>query len=355
VTIPVAFVKKQGAVTLSHTCEPTSFSAKTGVSHCTAIVSNFGNVAANVDVKVSPQVSGTGLAYVNVAPPATPIGSNDGVHWSGTLAQAVPPRIVSITAAPHAQTPDGGYLALSLLGVAPVAGVGDDTISNFNVPGFFYGGESYTRIGVVSNGYIVVGGGDSSDIVFRPQHFPVASRPNNVLALLWTDLNPPGAGAIRVAALNDGPGGHTWIVVDWAGVKNFGNTTTHSFEAWIQVASGAAGTGPGSEQVTYSYGPNLTFPGDGAGLGNAGTGDPDSGVSWGAENRDGSSGVNILTAPANGSEFFVNTSPPAAGGTGTIRFDLKGNKTGAFDSVAEMTSNLTPGKTQVIQTVHVTR
>jgi hypothetical protein len=27
---------------------------------------------------------------------------------------------------------------------------------------------------------------------------------------------------------------------------------------------------------------------------------------------------------------------------------------GAFDSVAEMTSNLTPGTTQVIQTVHVT-
>ena len=32
VTIPVAFVKKQGAVTLTHTCAPTTFPAKTGVS-----------------------------------------------------------------------------------------------------------------------------------------------------------------------------------------------------------------------------------------------------------------------------------------------------------------------------------
>ena len=46
-----------------------------------------------------------------------PIGTKDGVHWSGTLAQATPPQIDSITAAPHDQTPDGGYLDLSLLGV----------------------------------------------------------------------------------------------------------------------------------------------------------------------------------------------------------------------------------------------
>ena len=139
---------------------------------------------------------------------------------------AVPPTVDSITAAPTTG-PDGGYLDLSLLGVAPIAGVGDDTITNFNVPTFYYGGEPYTRIGVVSNGYIVVGGGDSGDIVFTPQHFPNAARPNNVLAPLWTDLNPAGGGAIRVAHA-DRRLRARWIVVDWAGVKNFGNATTHS-------------------------------------------------------------------------------------------------------------------------------
>jgi hypothetical protein len=118
-----------------------------GASHCSATVTNFGSVAANVNVDVSSLDKG--LAYSNVSAPATSTGST--VHWNGTLSPAVPPQIVSITPASHADTPDGGYLDLSLLGVGPVAGVGDDTISNFNVPTFFYGGEPYTRIGVVSN------------------------------------------------------------------------------------------------------------------------------------------------------------------------------------------------------------
>ena len=37
-------------------------------------------------------------------------------------------------------------------GLPPIGGVVNDTITNFNVPSFFYGGEAYSRIGVVSNG-----------------------------------------------------------------------------------------------------------------------------------------------------------------------------------------------------------
>jgi hypothetical protein len=276
------------------------------------------------------------------------------VQWSGTLSPAIPPQVTGVTTVSHSATPDGGYLDLSLLGVGPVAGVGDDTISNFNVPTYFYGGEPYTSIGVVSNGYIVLGGGTSADIVFTPQHFPNAAKPNNVLAPLWTDLNPSasGAGQIRVATLTNGPN-LGWIVVDWAGVKNFGNATTHSFEVWIKYQRGTS-TGPASEEVTYSYGPNTTFPGDGPGLGNAGTGDPDSGVNWGAENRDGSSGANIATAPANGSEYQVHTTPPTAGGSVTIPYDITSKLTGTYRSVASMTSNRTPGITQVVTTLTVT-
>ena len=50
---------------------------------------------------------------------------------------------------------------------------------------------SRTRaIGVVSNGYVVIGGGDGADIVFTPQTFPNPARPNNVLAPLWTRPQP---------------------------------------------------------------------------------------------------------------------------------------------------------------------
>jgi hypothetical protein len=354
VYMPVAFVKKQGLVSLTNTCSPATIPASNGsttagLSHCTVTASNFGSTPANASINVSPLEKGRALKYKNPGAPGSLIGAGDGVQWSGTLAPAVPPQVTGFS---PTTGPDGGYLNLGLLGVGPVSGVGDDTISNFTVPTFYYGGEPYTSIGVVSNGYIVVGGGTSSDIVFTPQHFPVAARPNNVLAPLWTDLNPPAGGTIRVATLSGGANAG-WLVIDWGNVKNFGNATTHSFEVWIQIQKGTS-TGPASEGITFSYGPNTAFPDDGPGLGNAGSGDPDSGVNWGAENRTGSSGANLASAPANGSEWKVNTTPPAAGGSVTIPFDVYSKIPAVYHSVASLTSDVTPGTTQVSQTITVT-
>jgi hypothetical protein len=334
VFMPVAFVKQQGAVTLSHTCTPLTVSINQP-SHCTATVSNFAPVPADASMTITSDPKG--LKYKNVSPNASVIGNGEGVQWSDVLSPSVPPQVTSITAGGS----PAGYLPLSLFGIAPIAGVGDDTITNFNVPTFFYGGEPYTRLGVVSNGYLVLGGGDSSDIVFTPQHFPNTARPNNVVAPFWSDLNPSstGAGAIRIGTLTDGSS--TWIVVDWAGVRNFSNPTTHSFEVWLRIASGGAGTGPASENVTMAYG-------------TAGAGDPASGVNWGAENRTGTSGANIAAPPANGSDFTINTAPPAAGGTATVTFDASAKKLGTFNSVAALSSDVTPGLTQVAQLITVT-
>ncbi len=352
VFMPVAFVKKQGTATMTNSCSPATIPTSNGsipssLSHCTVTVSNLGSTPSNASVSIGPAERGKALKYKNVALPGSVVDSGNGVQWSGVLTPASPPQVQPFTTTVG---PDGGYLSLALLGVGPVAGVGDDTITNFNVPTFYYGGEAYTRIGVVSNGYLVLGGGDSGDIVFLPQHFPNAARPNNVLAPLWSDLNPPGGGSIRVASVSGG--GFAWVVVDYAGVKNFGNATTHSFEVWLQISTGAH-TGPSSEAITFSYGPNASFPSDGPGLGNAGLGDPDSGVNWGAENRTGSSGVNIASAPANGAEFLAHTTPPTAGGTATFNFDIFSKIAGSYHSVASMTSDTTPGVTQVSQAVTV--
>jgi subtilisin family serine protease len=339
VTIPVAFVKKQGTVTLAHTCDPTTFAVTTGVAHCSATVSNFSRVAANVSLTVTNLNGVKGLQYKNIAPPATAIGAGNGVQWSGTLSPAVPPQVTSIT---PTTGPAEGYLPLAAFGIAPISGVGDETISNFTVPTFYFGGEPYTQIGVVSNGYVVIGGGTSDDVNYVPQTFPDPARPNNVVAPFWTDMNPPAGGAIRIGTLTGG--GFTWLVVDYAAVKNYNGSTTHTGELWIQLASGAAGTGPSSEQVTIMYG-----------VANAASGDLGSGVNWGAENRDGTSGVNFASAPANGTEWLVNTTGPTAGGTQTITFDAWSKKVGTYSSVASMTSDVTPGTTQVIQVLTVTR
>ncbi len=335
VTIPVAFVKRQGVVTLTHSCSPTTFPVG-ALSHCTAGMTNLAPRPAQVNLSIT---GSSGLEYFNVSPGATLIAPHFGVQWSGTLSPALPPTIDSITATTG---PTGGYVPLSAFGVAPFA-AGDDTITNFNVPTFYYGAEPYSRVGVVSNGYLVIGGGTSTDIVFLPQTLPNAARPNNVIAGLWSDLNPAGgggAGAIRIATLTDGS--TTWLVVDWNGIKNFSDATTHTFEIWLRLDGGGAGTGPSSEQVTLSYG-----------TANTASPDPASGGNSGAENRDGTSGKNLAT-PANDTEWSVNTSPPTPGGSQVVTYDLSAKLPKTYSSTASMTSNLTPGSTQVVQQVTVT-
>jgi hypothetical protein len=328
VVMPVAFNKRQGSISLSHTCSPLSFPVS-GSSHCTVSAGNLAPVTANASITVN---GSAGLLYVNVSPPASVIAAHQGAQWSGSLTPSLPPTIDSIT---PTVGPAGGYVPLSAFGIPPIAGVGDDTISNFNVPSFFYGGEAYTRVGVVSNGYVVIGGGAAADVVFQPQTFPNVNRPNNVVAPLWNDLNPPGGGAIRIATLTDGVS--TWIVIDYDHVKNFSNATTHTFEMWFKI-----GTAPASEEVTLSYG-----------AANSGSPDPGSGGNSGAEDRTGTNGAN-LAAPSDHTEWCVNTSPPTAGGTVTFTYDASADTPGSYNSVASLSSDVTPGITQVVQGLTVT-
>jgi len=346
VTIPVAFNKRQGAVSLTHTCAPTTTPAVTGASHCSATVANFANVPARVHLTVKQGDRGDALMYENVTPPGVAVLGDRGVRLDTTLTPALAGTVDSLPDI-TGNGPDGGYLDLSLFGIAPVAGVGDDTITTFTVPTFYYAGEPYTSIGVGSNGTLIIGPSGAADATPFPQTFPNPARPNNVVAPMWTDLNPAAGGTIRVATLSGG--GFGWIVIDSKGVKNFSNATTHTFEIWLQRATGTPGTGPGSEAVTIDYAPNLSFPGDGGGLGNAAAGDPGTSWNWGAENRDGTSGKNLSPAPANGHEFSVETSPPTAGGTATVNFDVRGNRPGTFSSEATMISDVTPGSTVVPQ------
>ena len=320
VTIPVAFFKRQGAVTLSQSCAPTTITTSTS-SHCSATVANLANAAGNVNFSLA----GRGLRYDNVS--GANSVSKHGATWSGSLSPAIPPQVLSITQSNN--TPAGGYLPLSLFGVPPLGGVGDDTVTNLNVPTFFYGGEPYTRIGVSSDGYLIVGGATAAaDVTPVPQHFPNPARPNNVIAPLWTDLNPPAGGAIRVASLTDGT--NSWIVIDWNAVKDFGDAQTNTFEVWLQQ-----GATPDKEQISINYG-------------SIGTGDPGTGVNWGAENRDGTSGVNIPSpGPASDSNWMVMLSGPTAGGQHTMTYDLSSDQAGAFTSIASMTSDLTAGVTEV--------
>jgi hypothetical protein len=84
--------------------------------------------------------------------------------------------------------------------------MGDESIVNFTVPRVqVRQRRSYTRVGVVSNGYVVIGGGTAQDVAYLNQSpSPRPTRPNNIVAPFWSDLNPGASGAVRVGSLTDG-------------------------------------------------------------------------------------------------------------------------------------------------------
>ena len=203
--IPVTFVRREPAVTLAKSCSPNTVSWLLTTS-CTITATNTSLLPATVNIK--DQLP-TGLTLV----PGSVVGglpSGNGVSVIASL-DAVQPPDISIG---PGMSP-GGYLPLSSLGTPPINNASDEFIANFTVPAFTYAGETYTRIGIVSNGYAVVGGGTGADVDFANQSFPNTTLPNNVLAPFWTDLNPGAAGALRVGLLSVGI--NKWLVLDWEG------------------------------------------------------------------------------------------------------------------------------------------
>jgi uncharacterized repeat protein (TIGR01451 family) len=306
---PITIVRNQPVVTLSKTCDPASIK-KGDTTTCTITATNTSFSAANVSLvdKLPEQL--------NLKQVTGGTKQGDTVKFNGTLAGAQPPNVTVGTGSSPA-----GYLPLSAFGVLPVGGMGDETIANFNVPAFQYAGETYTRIGVVSNGYLVVGGGTGADVQFINQSLPNATPPNNVLAPFWSDLNPGVSGAIRVATLTDGT--TTWLVVDFDNVPNY-TGGANTFEAWIQVGT--------TEGITFTYGPSLTM-GDGGAL------------TIGAENKYGNSGANYYyngtgTFPgANFDAVVVSSVPGAPGETHVLTLTAKGDKKGAWTNCAQLTGD----------------
>ena len=314
--IPVAFIKTQGEVTLSNTCTPASI-VTGATTACSVTAENLSPSAANVDLAVTSP-DDPDLAIQNVSAPG--VAGGTGFTFSGSLGGSVAPTIDSID-------PGGspaGFLPLSDLGVPPLAGVGDETITNLGVSNFEYGSETYGTVGMVSDGYAVIGGGDSSDVNFAPQTLPDPARPNNVVAPFWTDLNPEFGGTMSAAEVSDGT--TDWVVLEWKNVSFFSTTDTASFQIWLQQG--------GTESVTFAYGADAPS-----------FGDPGSALTVGAENRSGSSGVEISPAALPNTDWTVVTSPPAAGGSVTITYDALGNVAGDHPLVAKLTSDATAGTT----------
>ena len=171
---------------------PTSlaFHARTS---CTITATN--PTFKNVTYSIRDRVPATRLNLIASSVRGGTVSPGSIISAHGTLLAARP---AEVTTALCTGCSPAGFLPLSGFGFAPISGVGDETITNFNVSSFPFAGESWTSIGLVSNGYAVVGGGTHADVDYVNQSLPDEAAPNNVLAPFWTDLNPgPEPGAAR--------------------------------------------------------------------------------------------------------------------------------------------------------------
>jgi uncharacterized repeat protein (TIGR01451 family) len=317
--MPITIVRKQPVVTLAKTCDPTSIAlGDTTTCRIEASNTSFDPASVSITDKLPNELKLVKSSMVGGK------GSGNTISFKGTLAGAQAP---DVAIAPGA-TPADGYLPLSLFPtIQPIEGVGDETITNFGVPDFIYAGQTYTLIGIVSDGYAVVGGGTGADIQFINQILPDATPPNNVLAPFWSDLDPGAGGEMRIGILGDPDTGENWLILDWEAINEFGTTTTASFQIWIGLN--------GTEDISYAYGP---IQGNGAG----------GFLTVGAENRFGNRGANyyangVGTLPADGTQLRVTGTPGAPGETQVITFKATGVKTGNWTNYAQLTSNLFQG------------
>ncbi|RME49243.1 MAG: peptidase S8, partial [Chloroflexi bacterium] len=255
---PITFVKRNPAITLEKSCDPTEV-AQGDTTTCTISISNiaYADTAFTLNDRLPPQLQLIPESVTGAA------ADGNGLFVQGGLGGAAPP-LVDVAVDPTASP--AGYLALSGFGSLTVS-MSDESISVWNVPSFQFAGQTYNAIGVVSNGYIVLGGGDAGDVDYINQALPDPARPNNVLAPFWTDLNPDAGGQGWINVLTDGV--NDWIVVEWEEVPNFGDGRTNTFQVWIGTTT--------PDDVSFTYGPSIS-DGDGGAL------------TVGAENESGTSG-----------------------------------------------------------------
>ncbi|WP_433443772.1 S8 family serine peptidase [Nonomuraea sp. CA-141351] len=293
--LPVAFFRQEGTVPVDQTCAPSAIARNTGESTCTVTVQN--NTLQNAEVTALTTLDAR--LRLNSVTGATKVGSQIATT-KATLAATQPARP---TIAPGAGP--AGYLPLDAFGVTPIP-IGDEQALNLTVPAFTFAGQTYTRLGVTSNGYSVAGGtAGGDDIVFLPQSLPDPARPNNVLASYWTDLDGTGAPGILATVLTDGV--NRWVVVEWQ-VNIFGTTDTKVFQQWIGVN--------GAEDISYAYDP-AHLPGAPPAA---------AGLTVGAENAEGTAGDQITGPPTE--DLVIKSTPAVPGGTLTYSMKVKGVSTG---------------------------
>jgi subtilisin family serine protease len=316
--MPVAFMSGQGAVTLASACNPTSV-PKGAETTCTITAANtsFNETTVDLTTSVDSALRIVGATGATLSGDRVVLSTElDGVQL-GT--PSIAPGVLA------------GYIPLDAFGGTLVQSMGDEDLVNFNVPAFWYNGRPYSSIGVDSNGYLVPGGGTSEDNECCNPVIPSTSRPNNVLAPYWTDLDGTGRTGVMLNVLTDGV--NSWLVVEWR-VNLFGTTQERRFQTWIGLGS--------SQDITYAYVPGAPM---------SANGQP---VVVGAENPAGTGGASLGPNVVPTTDLRVTSSDPAPGGSVSYTVLVRGQKVGPGVVTTEMDASEVLGTTVARSAVSVT-
>lgn len=343
--MPVSWVRAQPQLALAQHCDPSTV-VRRGDTRCAIVATNNSPANATFDLTMhlprGLSMRETTLSGASYDHPARLL------HYSGTLPGYQPPSV--------AVTPDPaglpvGYTPLASMGVgpAPCDARCDETALLFNVLPFSYNGASYTRIVMVSNGYLIIG--DGRAVRSFNQKFPDPEPPNNVIAPYWTDLDlrgllptDGGGGAWYAAYVTVGLDSPTWFVAEWTDVPRYGRDPAishHTFQVWIEL---------GTDHIHMVYGPNSPT---------------EDTLTVGAENSDGSGGSNYYVDMLGGNGASGSGTPPVAGdvlkvfavaeqrSAHEVGFLLRGKRVGSYLLSAELTADILDGVNVVTQPITV--
>ncbi|MGW3808494.1 S8 family serine peptidase, partial [Micromonospora sp. NPDC005113] len=304
--LPVAFIHTQGTVNLTQSCPQGAATRETATCTIEAVNNSFDDQVVDLDTTVSRGLRVTGSAGANR------VNARKAQLHNVTLAGSSPGVP---TVAPGAGPL--GYVPLDQFGV-PAIPIGDEEILQFDSPPFAFNGQTWTRFGVDSNGYIVAGDARAEDnnCCNLPSGAGPA-RPNNMMAPLWTDLDGTGAEGIRATVLTDGT--ENWIVVEYR-VKVIGTEVPVVFQVWIGVRD----DGTPAQDIAYAYDP-AHMPAD-----------PGLDFLVGAENLVGK-GQMERALPT--SDLRVTSTDVTPGASVTYSVDVIGNQPGRGEITTEMTAN----------------
>ncbi len=310
--LPVAFSPSDSsvsaaAVSVMSSCDPATVGLGANTT-CTATAVNH---------SLQPTTASATMTWDKKLQLVTPGPGGTAAGQSVTFA---PVELAAASPPTPTVAPGAGPSFTDISGITSLRALGDESIHNFTVDPYHYDGVSYSSIGVVSDGYLVVGGGDANDVSYLPQTMPNTARPNNVMAPLWTDLSDRTDTATPTQVAGQGyyiaeasVSGQPFLIIQWKAHPYGTVAQVENMQAWISLGA--------TQQIYYTY---------------SGVTDPGQPYNVGAENADGTGGSNVAGVPST--TLAVTSLPGAPGGSATFSATLQGAKLGIATVETDVTS-----------------